>query len=687
MARTTVVQNSFNAGELSPLMGARVDQARYANGCRTLRNMLVHPHGGAWRRPGFRFMGNCHGKGVVRLVPFVFSETQTYVLEFSHERIRVWSQGGLVLGASGQPVEVQTPWQETQLGVLRWCQSADVLYLVSPFGPPRKLERRSHTDWRLVTVTFAPGIAPPANLRTAAVAAGARTWRYVVTAMNSITGEESLPTAEIAVTGPDILSAGASLSLAWNPVPGASEYRVYRAGGGTKVYGYVGTAAAGESFTDTGLPADFKSGPPEARTPFAAEGDWPTCAVFWQQRLCFAGSRNSPQTIWASRSGVYENFGVSRPLREDDAVTVTIAADTVSAVRWMMPSRRLLIGTGGGEWTLSGQGSQPFSALSCQLERQAARGGADMPPLAVGDGVIAVQRGGQVVREYRYSFDVDGYAGADLTLLAEHILQGRRIVDWAWQQAPASTVWCVLSDGTLAGMTLVREQDVTAWHTHVTNGWVESVCVIPGVAGDELWAVIRRTSTRGEQRCMERLDPPFSGTDLRNAFFVDSGLSYNGAPVTRVAGLEHLEGKEVHILADGTMHPPQKVRDGAIRLERAASRVHVGLGYASDLEPMTPEFVAPDGGTQTRQRRTGRVRVRLYRSMGLWAGVGPEQLREHVFRTVSEGPVSEPTAFTGDVELALDSHLATQGGVWLRQNAPLPFTVLAVASEVEVGDA
>lgn len=57
MARATIVRNSFNAGELSPLMAARVDQARYPNGCASLCNMLLHPHGGAWRRPGLRFMG------------------------------------------------------------------------------------------------------------------------------------------------------------------------------------------------------------------------------------------------------------------------------------------------------------------------------------------------------------------------------------------------------------------------------------------------------------------------------------------------------------------------------------------------------------------------------------------------------------------------------------------------------
>ena len=83
MARATIVRNSFNAGELSPLMAARVDQARYPNGCASLCNMLLHPHGGAWRRPGLRFMGlAADPAGPVRLIPFVltwFMFTALYV--------------------------------------------------------------------------------------------------------------------------------------------------------------------------------------------------------------------------------------------------------------------------------------------------------------------------------------------------------------------------------------------------------------------------------------------------------------------------------------------------------------------------------------------------------------------------------------------------------------------------------
>ena len=98
MNSVTVMQNNFNGGELSPLMGARTDQARYGNGCSRLRNMVVFPHGPATRRPGFEFLGRCAtDTGRVRLVPFIFNTEQTFVLEFSHQKMRVWNNGGLVV--------------------------------------------------------------------------------------------------------------------------------------------------------------------------------------------------------------------------------------------------------------------------------------------------------------------------------------------------------------------------------------------------------------------------------------------------------------------------------------------------------------------------------------------------------------------------------------------------------------
>ncbi len=699
MSSLSVTQNSFNSGELSPLMSARIDQTRYSSGCRTLYNMLLHPHGGAYRRSGLRYMGaaqefdvenSTEDEHIVRLVPFVFSEEQSYVLEFTHEKIRFWYQGGLVLDEDNEPVVVETPWPASELNNLHWCQSADMLYLVSHYASPRRLERYGHDDWQLVEVTFEPSMEAPTNFQKVSAASGSYERKYVVTALNEETGEESLPSEVLTVTSADTLSTSSSITMSWDPVENAGEYRVYRAGGGTSVYGLLGTAGEGEEYTDTGLSADFDSGPPEERNPFEGDGNWPSCGVFWQQRLCFAGSENNPQTIWASKSGAYNNFTTSSPLRDDDSVTVTIAADTVSAVRWITPVMRLLVGTGGDEWTLSGVSDAAFTPSSCELERQSVRGVADIRPLSVGDAILAVQRDSKVVREYAYSLASDGYSGTDLSILAEHLTENRRIVDWAWQQSPHSAVWCVMDDGTLTALTRIPEHEIVGWHRHETDGKIASVCCIPSVDGDELWFAVLRENANGEEWCIERLDAPFTSTDVEDAFFVDSGLTYEGDEdsdgVTMLFGLEHLEGRTVHILADGAVMPPRIVVDGGITLDSASHHVHVGLPYVSDLEPLPPEGVVDDVISLGKVRRVTRIRVRLYKSLGLWCGPSSDDLYEVPFRSMTDDVGVALPLWSGDKELPLSAALASATSAYLRQVDPLPLTVLAISFELEGGE-
>jgi hypothetical protein len=129
-------------------LDGRTDLQKYFQGCKTLQNMVVHPHGGATRRPGTKFIAETKSNGEARLIPFEFSTTQTYVLEFGNTYMRVYKDGGQVLN-SGTVVEISTPYSAAEANELKFTQSADVLYIVHPSHQPRKLSRSSHTSWSL----------------------------------------------------------------------------------------------------------------------------------------------------------------------------------------------------------------------------------------------------------------------------------------------------------------------------------------------------------------------------------------------------------------------------------------------------------------------------------------------------------------------------------------------------------
>ncbi|WBF67264.1 hypothetical protein LN040_16345 [Desulfovibrio subterraneus] len=687
MSSVNILQSSFNGGELSPLMDARVDQSRYGNGCSLLRNMFVHPHGPASRRPGLRYAGGCkfHERRA-RLIPFAFSVDQSYALECGHLYMRVWKDGGQVVREDGTPVEVATPWTEEDLEGLKFCQSADVMYIVSPAHAPRKIMRHAHDDWRVAGLVFGSGVIKPAGLAGKAVgASGTREYSYVVTAVNKDTEEESLPSEPVRVQAASSLNVDDRIELSWDLPEGNYEYRIYKCWNDSESYGFVGRASSG-SWVDRGATPDFDDGPPEIRNPFTEEGSYPSVVQFFQQRLCFASSRQKPQTVWTSQSGNYENLNVSNPLRADDAVTATIAADRVNAIRWMLPTKELLIGTVGGEWIMSGVNGEPLSPMSVAFQRQTVRGSADIMPIVIGSTVLFVQRCGKVVREFRYSLDVDGYDAGDLTVLSEHMTRDSMVREWAYQQSPHSIVWCVLENGALVAFTYEREHKVVGWHRHDTDGVFESICTIPGLGGDELWCIVRREIEGVPRRYVERLASYFAGGGMRDAFFVDSGLTYEGAPQDEMVGLEHLEGKTVSILTDGWVHPDRVVTGGRVVLDRAASLVHVGLGFVSDLSPMKPEVPLRDGTAQGRTKRISRLWVRLHESLGLKVGPDASRLREVVFRKGSDALGQAIPLFTGDKVAEFDAGYSPDAGILVRQDYPLPMTVLALIAQLEVGD-
>lgn len=93
----TFRQLNFSSGEISPSLYGRVDTGKYASGLRTLRNIIVQRHGGGANRPGTEFVCEVANSATqVRLIPFIFNSSQTYVLEFGNEYMRVIQSGTLL---------------------------------------------------------------------------------------------------------------------------------------------------------------------------------------------------------------------------------------------------------------------------------------------------------------------------------------------------------------------------------------------------------------------------------------------------------------------------------------------------------------------------------------------------------------------------------------------------------------
>lgn len=92
-----VSQANFSKGEISEELVARFDVASYHTALRKAQNVIILKYGGVTKRPGTRIVAKVHADSGVRLFPFQFSLTQTYVMEMGQGYMRLASGGGLVI--------------------------------------------------------------------------------------------------------------------------------------------------------------------------------------------------------------------------------------------------------------------------------------------------------------------------------------------------------------------------------------------------------------------------------------------------------------------------------------------------------------------------------------------------------------------------------------------------------------
>lgn len=595
---TTLAQRNFGGGEISPALYPRCDLVKYSTGARTLRNFMIQKHGGAASRPGTQFVAEVSNSGnVVRLIPFVFNDSQTYVLEFGHLYMRV-HQNGVQLTFSAQAIsaitkanpavvtiaahglssgqevaisavngmtqvnnrnfkitvidantfsllemdgvtnvdstgystytsggqaarvyEITTPYGASDISGLRFVQSADVITITHPSYAPQNLSRFGDINWTIVALTFGPNISAPTGL-TVSTAPGT-VWWWVVTAVNIDTGDESLPSA--IVQGPNTFPA----TLSWTAVSGAGSYNVYRNLQG--IYGYVGTAGGGAtSFVDEGQTPDLTHTPPVARNPFSGANNYPATVSYYQQRLIFANTNSNPETVWTSRSGRFSNFTISTPTQADDAITFTLVGRKVNSIEHLIDLKNLVILTSGGELAALGDANGVLQPTSVNTRQYSYHGAASLSPFVIGRDLLFLQARQTTVRSLTYSIMIDGYEGNDLTVFSNHLFDGYSIVDWAYAQVPNSIIWAARSDGTLLGLTYIKEQQLSGWHRHdLSGGKVENVCVVPEGNEDRVYLVVNRTIGGKTKRYIERMHSRFF-TDIVDFVGMDAALTYDG---------------------------------------------------------------------------------------------------------------------------------------------------------------
>ena len=667
MPRTTLALTSFVSGELGAKLDGRTDFAKYNTGAKTLENFLIHPQGSATRRVGTQFIAEVKDSTKkTRLIPFEFSTVQTYVLEFGNQYMRVYKDKGQVQ-SGGSAFELATPYLEAELFDIKFAQSADVLFICHPNHAARKLARTGHTSWTLTEIDFTDGpyLSPNATSTT-------------------LTPSGTSGSVNITASASTFAATDVGRLVSFNS-------------GRAKITGFtsatVVAATTQVNFADTSAKTDWKLGA------FSGTTGHPSCVSFFEQRLVFAGTLSEPQTLYFSKSGDYENMTTGT--NADDAMVYTIASNQVNRIRYLKSVRTLLVGTSGGEFTVSADGTDAaITPTNIVIKKQSSYGTANVDAQPAGNSILFLQKAKRKIRELSYNFDTDGYVAPDLTILND-IVTKSGINEMAYQQEPDSILWCVRDDGILAGLTYQRSEAVIAWHRHKLGGTfgtgstatgygvVESVASISGqLTEDDFYVIVKRTINGATKRYVEAFAPfDFDETDATDFRFADSHLTYSGSATTTLSGLAHLEGQTVSVLADGATHADKVVSSGQISLDRSTTKAVVGLAYDSVLQTMRVEGGAAEGTSQGKTKRISKVVLRLFETVGVKVGPSLTNLETIPFRTTSSqmnNPVD--TLLAGDKEIEFRDDYNTDGFIFVKQDQPLPLSVLAIYPTVVTSD-
>jgi hypothetical protein len=743
------LRRSFAGGEIAPEMFGRLDLGKYQTGLELARNFETLAHGPAARRPGLFYVNEVKDSThPVRLIPFVFSATQAIVLELGHFTCRFHNSSGTVLeankavtlltppntlavvahgysvgdgvfyaggyylvattptadsitlnnldgtaatlslsGTIARVYTIATPWSSADLGTLSFTQNTDVLTVVSQLYAAREIRRLGAANWTVTTVSFAPTLAAPTSVvatPTIPTPTNPTTQNYKVTSIAADGITESVASANAAASN-NLNIAGNFNTVTWVAAPGAARYYVYKLRGG--VYGYVGQTT-GTSIIDDNILADTTTSPPDLSiTLNTTPNDYPGTVTYLEQRRWFAATPAQPQNVWATRNATESNLTSSTPSRDDDALAFRIAAQQQNAIRFLVPLVDLIALTVGGEFRIFADGGAAITPGTLAIKPQSYAGCAQVQPVLTANSCLYVQSQGSRVREL--SYDPNGlgvYKSIDASLFAPHLFNGKQIKELAYVRAPDQVLWAVRTDGTLLGMTYVPEQQVFGWHHHDTNGLFESCAVIPEGAEDVLYVVVNRTINGRTVRYVERRKSRLF-VDQADAFYVDAGLTYSGVATTTVSGLRHLEGRSVQVLADGAVVDGRSVVNGALTpaLDTPAAKITIGLQYLSDLQTLPAYFEQAAALGQGTMKNASKIFVRVTQSSLLKAGPSFTKLRDYPPRQVSDPYGSPPALRTGELALAIDPSWNTDGNVCIRQDQPVPLTVLSLTIDDAIG--
>jgi hypothetical protein len=573
---------------------------------------------------------------------------------------------------------IDSPYALADVPSVRYTQDADVLYLVrkSTTIVPKVLKRYGNAAWEFGDLEFVDGPYFDINTTATTITPSATTGTITLTASTAIFASTDVGRA---------VRIKHSSTWGWVKITAFTSTTV--------VTGVVQSTLGG-----TGAVKDWRLGR------FSATTGYPGVVGFQEGRLVFSNTATNPNFVWMSESlGAGSNkvlfapSEVSGTVTDSNSITIQLTAGGASPVVWLSSGHTLAIGTADSEWIVeAGDVTKAISPTNTRATRRTNHGSLDNTDAVRIDGTVLYgKRTGRVVNKFDFSFERDEFLSSSVTILADSLFATSNIAELVYAQDPFSLCWVRFDSGELAAGTVVVSEDVTGWAKHRiagTDADVESLATIRSESGNytETWMIVKRTVDGSTVRYIEYFAEPFYLDEPKTAVYVDSAVVYSGTAVTTLTGLDHLEGEQVSILADGVAVPAQEVVSGQITLDTAAQYVVVGLPYEGIVE--TLDFDAPNdlsGTSMGQTRRISDVVVRLFETglISMRRAAEPDSkytlLEPRQAATLMD---TAPPLFSGQYRIPFVPNYERSSRLRFKVEGPTPATLCAVYFKAQVNE-
>lgn len=557
------VYNNFASGELSPSVWGRSDRPFYNTGLEFCRNYIPLLTGGLLFRPGFSYVIHTRLNQPAFLISFRFNSTQNYTLEFTALKMRVHTQGGVVLETALNVGGITQASPGVVTVTAHGFLTGDEVYFASVGGMTEvngqfylvvKVDANTFTltdvDGNAIDTTafgaFTSGgtvariyevttpyveddlwqikiaqnadlmyIVHPAHAPRKLIRYGHANWTmstytrtndpFVGVAKNISAITKANP-GVVTVTGHGYVT-GDTLDFA--SVGGmtelnGNEYRITRIDDNTfSLRTLTGVVVDTTSYTT------YTSGGTTTQT-----GLYPAAVGFYGGRLWMGGSDGDPDVLHGSRGphsstgqSQYDDFTTGSSANDAIVFTISPQGPTADKLTWFGGTPAfMVVGTTGGVYKANGGADgAAITPTAIAVTPVSSFAVADIAPVFIGNQLVYVDSDARTLRSFEYDLLGDGYYAFDKNLLAEEITNPE-LTQIGVSLGHPDLIWGVRSDGVLLTCTFLSKEDVAGWARHKIggDGKVLSLAVEPQQgATNQIVVCVERTINGATRRYIE----------------------------------------------------------------------------------------------------------------------------------------------------------------------------------------